>query len=109
TFVPGLVRRYRPSEYDVTVTCSYPFINWVLRRPARSGNRPAHIFVTQNGDWPVYAGNSEYRFFGCDGLVCTNPDFYERNKKRWRTRLIPNGVDCNRFLPGEPHRQELGI
>jgi hypothetical protein len=27
TFVPDLLRKYRPSDYDVTVTCSYPFTN----------------------------------------------------------------------------------
>jgi hypothetical protein len=36
TFVPALLNQFRPAEYDVTVTCSYPFTNWVLRRPARS-------------------------------------------------------------------------
>ena len=53
--------------------------------------------------------NSEYRLFGCEGLVCTNPDFYERNKSRWRCRMIPNGVDCDRFRPGPPQREELGL
>src|SRR6185437_13851431 len=24
TFVPGLLLHYRPSDYDVTLTCSYP-------------------------------------------------------------------------------------
>ena len=109
TFAPGLLRQYRPGQYDVTVTCSYPFTNWVLRRSAWSGARPPHVFITQNGDWPAYSDSREYRFFGCDGLVCTNPDFYERNKARWRCRMIPNGVDCTRFQPGMPQRQEFGI
>ena len=109
TFVPGLLRKYRPAEYDVTLTCSYPFTNWALRRPIWRGCRPPHVFVTENGDWPAYAGNSEYRLFGCEGLVCTNPDFYERNKSRWRCRMIPNGVDCERFRPGLPQREELGL
>src|SRR5262245_38132223 len=47
TFVPGLLRRYRPRDYDVTLTCNYPFTNWILRRPAIAGARPAHVFVTE--------------------------------------------------------------
>ena len=109
TFVPDLLRRYRPQEYDVTLTCSYPFTNWTLRRPTMQSSRPPHIFVTQNGDWPATAGKSEYRFFGCEGLICTNPDFFERNKHRWNCKLIPNGVDCYRFCPGAAQRQEFGL
>ena len=33
TFVPSLLSHYRPEAYDITLTCSYPFTNWVLRRP----------------------------------------------------------------------------
>jgi glycosyltransferase involved in cell wall biosynthesis len=109
TFIPGLFREFRPADYDVTLTCSYPFTNWMLRRPAWRTVRPAHVFVTQNGDWPAHSNNSEFRFFGCDGLVCTNPDFYERNKDRWRCRTIPNGVDVGRFKPGPPQREEFSL
>ena len=108
-FVPALLRCYRPSEYDITLTCGYPFTNWVLRRPKWRGSRPPHVFVTQNGDWPAYARNSEYRLFGCDGLVCTNLDFYERNKTRWRCRTIPNGIDFERFHLGIPRRHEFNL
>ena len=31
TFVPGLWSAYQPRDYDVTVTCNFPFTNWVLR------------------------------------------------------------------------------
>ena len=109
TFVPLLGWRYRPKDYDITVTCSYPFTNWVLRRPVLRGSRPPHVFVTQNGDWPAFARKSEYRFFGCEGLVCINPDFFERNRDAWNCRLIPNGVDCDRFRPGVGGRAEFGI
>ena len=113
TFVPSLAWRYRPSDYDLTVTCSYPFTNWILRRPLLRGRRPRHIFVTQNGDWSAFAKKSgkksEYRFFGCDGLVCINPDFFERNKDTWNCRLIPNGVDCDQFRPVAGRRTEFGI
>lgn len=109
TFIPALLRAYRPTDYDVTVTCSYPFINWALRRPNWSGLRPPHVFVTQNGDWPAHSDEMEYRLFGCEGLVCTNPDFYERNKHRWECCIIPNGVDCNRFRPGMPQRRRFGL
>jgi glycosyltransferase involved in cell wall biosynthesis len=108
TFVPELLWQYRPNEYDITVTCSFPFTNWILRRPV-SGGRPPHVFVTHNGDWPAIANNAEYRYFHCDGLVCINPDFYERNKARWHCRLIPNGVDCERFRLGPAERQAFGL
>lgn len=109
TFAPNLLCRFRPTDYDVTLTCSFPFTNWVLRRPTLFGKRPAHVFVTQNGDWPAYSRDAEYRYFGCDGLVCTNPEFYERNKNQWRCRLIPNGVDCDRFFPGPGQRRQFAL
>jgi glycosyltransferase involved in cell wall biosynthesis len=114
TFVPQLLYRYRPSDYDLTVTCSYPFTNWALRRPVIQGPRPPHVFVTHNGDWAPHvrqsgSRQSEYRFFDCDGLICINPDFYERNKESWNCRLIPNGVDNDRFCPGPALRQQFGL
>jgi glycosyltransferase involved in cell wall biosynthesis len=108
TFVPALLKHFRPADYDVTLTCSYPYTNWVLRRPNWRG-RPPHVFVTENGDWPVQATNSEYRFFGCEGLVCINPEYYERNRSRWNCRLIPNGIDCERFTPGAAERGAFGL
>jgi glycosyltransferase involved in cell wall biosynthesis len=108
SFVPGLLRQYRPRDYDVTVACSFPFVHWALRRPTL-GLRPAHVFVTQNGDWPVRARNSEYRFFACDGLVCINPDYYDAGRARWPAALIPNGVALDRFSPGEPDRARFGL
>jgi len=109
TFIPQLFSQYRPSDYDVTVTCSYPFTNWMLRRPPFGGRRPRHVFVTHNGDWPSSRRESEFRLFNCDGLICINPDFYERNKQRWNARLIPNGVDNERFQPGIAARGEFGL
>jgi glycosyltransferase involved in cell wall biosynthesis len=114
TFVPQLLYHYRPGEYDITVTCSYPFSNWMLRRPLFRGTRPPHVFVTHNGDWAPRASQSgtrqsEFRLFDCDGLVCINPDFFERNKNRWNCRLIPNGVDCDRFRPGTAQRQVFDL
>jgi glycosyltransferase involved in cell wall biosynthesis len=109
SFAPGLARRFHPADFDATITCSYPFSNWVLRRPRLGGKRPAHVFVTQNGDWPAITRTSEYRWFGCEGLVCTNPDFYERNKDRWNSVLIPNGIDLTRFSPGTEDRARLGL
>jgi len=104
TFSAGLLRAYRPRDFDVTVTCAYPFTNWTLRRPVIGGHRPPHVFVTQNGDWPAYSNDAEYSFFGCEGLVCINPDYFQRNRKDYRCALIPNGVDTLRFLPGPSDR-----
>lgn len=109
SFVPGLLYRYRPADFDVTITCGYPFTNWVLRRPVMATTRPAHVFVTQNGDWPARQLNYEYRLFQCDGLVCTNVEYYERHKTRYSSCFIPNGVDCGRFSPGSAQRAEFGL
>lgn len=108
SFAWSLLGIYDPSAYDVTVTCAYPFTNWMLRGRRRRGRRPAHVFVTQNGDWAARATGAEYRFFGCDGLVCTNPEYFERHRARWRSVLIPNGVDAARFCPGAHERGALG-
>jgi len=109
TFAPGLLKAFRPSDFDITVTCGYPWTNWALRRPGFGAKRPLHVFVTQNGDWPARAGNSEYRLFDCDGLVCTNPDYYAANKDRYRCALIPNGVDLDRFKPGAGDRSAFDL
>jgi glycosyltransferase involved in cell wall biosynthesis len=109
TYVPGLLRAFSPGDYDITCACSYPFTNWALRLPRPGRASPAHVFITQNGDWPAYARHREYRFFGCDGLVCTNPEYYERNKARWRCALIPNGVDDALFTPGPADRARFGL
>lgn len=109
TWVLNYITRYRPSEADVTVTCSYPFVNWLLTRWPPFSQKPAHIYVTQNGDWPAYSDRSEYAHFRCDGLVCTNPDYYERNKERWQSVLIPNGINPEKFRPGEGARARFAL
>jgi glycosyltransferase involved in cell wall biosynthesis len=109
SFVPSFLGVYRPQDYDATLACSYPFLNWTLRARRHKGRRPAHVFVTQNGDWPARANNSEYRFFGCDGIVGINPDFYEACRGRFASVLIPNGVDLTRFRPGASNRALFGL
>lgn len=104
TFALALLRRYRPEKYDITVTCNYPFTSWVLQSGRKRSGKSCHVFVTENGDWPAQATSGEFRLFVCDGLICTNPDFHERNKTRWRSKLIPNGIDCARFSPRETDR-----
>jgi glycosyltransferase involved in cell wall biosynthesis len=107
TFAATLLARYSPDEFDATITCAFPFTHLALRRP--SVHRPAHVFVTQNGDWPAREQRSEFRFFDCDGLVCTNPDYFDANRERWTCALIPNGVDLERFSPGEGDRAAFGL
>jgi glycosyltransferase involved in cell wall biosynthesis len=107
TFAGGLLARVPLRNYDATVTCSFPFSHWALRRRGRAG--PAHIFVTQNGDWPAASNDSEFKHFNCDMLVCTNPDYLARNRESWPCALIPNGVDLGRFRPGDGQRQRFGI
>ena len=109
SFVPGLLKAYQSSQYDLTVACSYPYTNWALRARRFRGQRPAHVFVTQNGDWPARGNNREFRFFNCDGLVCTNPQYFERNRDKWFAALIPNGVDPDLFVPGQTDRALFGL
>lgn len=108
TFALNFLTQYRPDDFDATVTCSYPFLNWLLRSRQRK-QRPAHIFVTQNSDYPAVSERREYQFFGCDGLVCTNPEYFERNQDRWPCALITNGVEPSRFHPGIADRASLGL
>jgi glycosyltransferase involved in cell wall biosynthesis len=109
TFVAGHALRYCSDGADITVTCGYPYTNWFLRSFMPGRRRPAHVFVTQNGDWPAYRRVSEFRFFSCEGLVCTNPLYFERNRNRWRSALVPNGVDTDRFQPGSSDRAAFGL
>lgn len=111
TFAARLAISGEAGRYDATVTCGFPYANMALRRGRKAGAK--HIFVTQNGDWPAFSDKSEYRLFSCDGLVCTNPSYYARNKKRWPAALIPNGIDLTRFGPdaaaGRAMRERLGL
>lgn len=108
SFAFNLARVWRPAEFDFTLTCNFPFTHWALRRGS-GGRRPLHLFVTQNGDWPAWSDGAEFRFFACDGLVCTNPDFEARNRQRWRTALIPNGIDPARFRGVAGDRAAFGL
>lgn len=108
SFLPGLWRAFRGVKSHVSVTCSYPFTSWMLRMSGvRGGTR--HVFVTQNGDWPARRVNAEYRWFSCEGLVCTNPQYLQRHRERWRSALIPNGIDSCRFRPGMQERSRFGF
>lgn len=109
TFALALMRRLNASDFDITVTCGYPFANWTLRHAARRSPKTHHVFVTQNGEWPAISNDSEFRLFGCDGLVCTNPDYFEHNQAQWNCALIPNGMDPARFLPGPVERESFGL
>ena len=104
TFAPGLLRQFRAADYDVSVACSYPYSNWILRRRCL-----IHVFVTQNGDWMVQSKDAEYRFFGCDGLVCTNPEYFQRHEHRYHCALIPNGVEPDVFTPCPGDRSAYGL
>ncbi len=108
TFAWNLRRALDPEDFDLTMTCGYPYLNWALRLGRRRG-RPGHIFVTQNGDWPAYCTKGEFRFFDCDGLICVNPVHEARNRARWPCALIGNGVDLESFLPGPGQRERFRV
>ena len=94
------------DDYDLTLTCGYPWTNWTLRRRYR---QTPHVFVTENGHWPAVSAESEYRFFDCAGLVCTNPRYFAETKDQWNAALIPNGVPKGLFGPGKGIREELDL
>lgn len=101
TFTAGLAFRglYQSRRYDVVLGCSYPYLNWFARLARGRARHPLVIHVTQNGDWPCRRTNAEFRAFGCDGLVCINPEHHERHRGRYPSALIPNGVDPSVFSP----------
>lgn len=109
TFATRLAILPEVAQADVTMTCSYPYTNWALRQRRFGKRRPPHVFVTQNGDWPARQRGAEPRFFSCEGLICTNPLYFQRNRDRWNSTLIPNGIDPSRFRPGPPQKKELGL
>ena len=109
TFAAALLGNPVLGKADITMTCSYPYTSWALRRARKGGRRTPHVFVTQNGDWPAQRSGPEPRFFWCDGLICTNPVYFERNRTRWRAALIPNGMDPDRFHPGPGDLPGLGL
>jgi glycosyltransferase involved in cell wall biosynthesis len=109
TFIKGLWKVYDPSAYDAVLTCSYPFVQWALRMKKKNGRRPKQIFVTENGDWAARRINTEYKLFNCDGLVCTNPEYFRRHESTYASALIPNGIIVDAFSPGPDVRSELEL
>ncbi|GAB4466008.1 MAG: hypothetical protein OHK0037_21330 [Elainellaceae cyanobacterium] len=108
TFIPGLAQKYNPHNFDITIACSYPYINWFLM--SRGGKkRPSHVFVTQNGDNPIRLNNYEWRFFSCDAVVCTNLEYLNSAKRKWPCKVITNGVDLKRFFPGQQDRDKFDL
>lgn len=109
TFVPGLLRRFRRREFDISVTCAFPYVNAAMRRWRAGTPGARHVWVSENGIWPAFHTTGEARVFGCDGLVCINPEYYELTYGRYASTLIPNGVDTDRFGPGLPARARFGL
>ena len=102
SFIMSLISRhtFRRRDFDAAIHCTFPCTNWFLRMAARKGG-PASVFVTQNGDWMCRADSREFRTFRCSGLVCTNPEYFDRHQSRYPAALIPNGVDPGVYQPGE--------
>ncbi len=100
-FILSLAARgdYHPENFDAVVGCSFPWVNWFLRMTGGRGRGPKRVFVTQNGDYMCARADAEARLFGCDGLICINPEQYARHRDRYLCELIPNGVDAEVYRP----------
>lgn len=104
TFARALRRAVRGRRWEASLACSWPWTHFALR-----GLADRHVFWTQNGDHMISARRAEYAAFACDGLLCTNPDYFARHRGRFRSVLLPNGVDPDRFSPGPGQRDALGL
>lgn len=91
--------KFDPTQFDVTLSCTYPWINWYLQRAKQRNPALVNLFTMQNGDWMCQSQSSEYRYFAADGLAAINPDYFERNSTYEQRRLIPNGTDPEIFFP----------
>lgn len=110
TFIPGMLRRLRKRDFDITVTCTFPYVNLALRRWRRRSNAARHVWISENGIWPLLHDTGEARWFGCDAVVCINPEYRAAAIERgYQATLIPNGVDVDRFSPGVGDRQAFGL
>lgn len=87
------------KDFDVTISCTYPWVNWLLRFSKRRNPNLKNLFVTQNGDWMCRAEHREYQFFKSDGVIAINPEYFENNREKHQTVLIPNGTDPDQFHP----------
>lgn len=105
-FIMSLTMRrlFRPRDFDIALHCTFPFTNWFLQRTEKRGG-PRSVFVTQNGDWMCRAESREFRTFRTSGLVCTNPEYFDRHRNQYPAALIPNGVDPAIFCPAS-HTKE---
>src|SRR5262245_10814747 len=45
SFARNFHKVYAPRDFDLTLACGYPFLNWMLRAKRRGG-LPKHVFVT---------------------------------------------------------------
>ena len=58
SFVWNLARsgRYRPNNFDVVVTCTYPWVNWYVQRAGRKRRRPVTSMSLRTVIGPVRPG-----------------------------------------------------
>ncbi len=110
TFIPGMLRRLRKRDFDITVTCTFPYVNLALRRWRRASAGARHVWISENGIWPLLHDSGEARWFGCDAVVCINPEYQaEALARGYPATLIPNGVDVDCFSPGPGERHAFGL
>ncbi|MEZ5218942.1 MAG: hypothetical protein R2715_20725 [Ilumatobacteraceae bacterium] len=76
TFTPGLLRRYRRRSFDISVACSYPFVNFAFQR-WRSGPRSAAR--VRDRERTLARGDRRWRGAGSGAMAWCAP-----TRRTWR-------------------------
>ncbi len=132
TQVPLLTKKLQERGIDVsideTADCDIihlhnpmPFFLPMIKKAKRKGIKVViharHLpelvrggFMFDGIIYPVFEFYSRYFYNLADAVVCATPyvkNWMERNRVEAKLYVIPNGVDCSRFIPSENMRKKF--